>query len=54
MITVKELIQQLSQYPDDMEVFDVGLMEIENVRETTWTRNNYPYDKPDKQILVID
>ena len=47
-MTVKELIKQLSQFPDDMKVLDACYEEIEYVYESTWTHSNYPYNKPDK------
>ena len=52
-MTVKELIKQLSQFPDDMEVLDACYEEIEYVYESTWTHSNYPYNKPDKQGVLI-
>lgn len=52
-MTVKELIKQLSQFPDDMEVLDACYKEIEYVYESTWTHSNYPYNKPDKQVVLI-
>lgn len=53
-MTVKELICELSQFPEDMEVMDRGYDDIEKVYESTWTHTNYPYDKPDKQVIIID
>lgn len=52
-MTVRELIEELSKYDDDMEVYDCSLNEVEEVAEKTWVHSNYPYNKPDKQIVVI-
>jgi len=52
-MTVEELIKKLEEFPKDMEVY-VGYDEIERVYESTWTHSNYPYNKPDKQIVIID
>ena len=54
VMTVKELISKLKEFPDDMEVMDTMYMDIENVYEGTWTHMNYPYDKPNKQVVIID
>ena len=51
---VKELINKLKQFPEDMEVVDAAYMDIESVYEGTWTYTNYPYDKSDKQVVVIN
>ena len=50
---VCELIKELSKYDDDMEVYDCSGYEVEGVENRTWIDSNYPYDKPDKQIVVI-
>lgn len=51
---VSELIEKLKRYDDNMEVYDSTGCEVENVRLTTWSHSNYPYNKPDKQIVVIE
>lgn len=53
-MTVEELIRSLENFPKDMEVMDSGYMEIESVCEGTWIHTNYPYDKPDRQVVVIN
>ena len=53
-MTVKELIDKLKQFPEDMEVMDYLYMDIEDVHERTWEDTNYPYDKPDKQVVIIN
>lgn len=52
-MTVKELIDILKEFPEDMEVMDMSFMDIESVCEKTWVHSNYPYDKPDKQVAII-
>lgn len=52
-MTVKELINKLKEYPEDMEVM-VDYMDIESVYDGTWMHTNYPYDKPDKQVVIIN
>ena len=53
-MTVKELIDRLKQFPEDMEVMDTDYMGIERVYARTWTHTNFPYSKPDKQVIIID
>lgn len=53
-MTVKELIDKLKQFPEDMEVMDTAYYDIEDVYEGTWMHTNYPYDKPDKQVVIIN
>ncbi len=53
-MTVKELISGVSAFPDDMEVVDIHMENITNVRSGTWTHTNYPYNLPDKDVVVIE
>lgn len=53
-MTVEELIKELDKFPKDMEVMDANYMEIESVYEGTWTHTNHPYNKPDKQFVIIN
>ena len=53
-MTVRELIKELDKFPKDMEVMDANYMEIESVYEKTWTHTNHPYNKPDKQVVIIN
>lgn len=50
---IKELIGELQKHPEDMEVMYSGYIDIEEVYETTWQHTNYPYNKPDKQVVII-
>lgn len=52
-MTVKELIERLKEFPEDMEVLDGAHTEIEDVFEGTWTDANFPNPKPDKQVVFI-
>lgn len=53
-MTVEELIKNLEKFPKDMEVMDSGYMDIESVYEGTWIHTNYPYDKPNRQVVIIN
>ena len=53
-MTVKELKQFLSNFPENMDVVDSSYNDIINVKETTWEDTNYPYTKPDKQVCMIE
>lgn len=53
-MTVQELIDQLEKFPRDMRVVDLSRMDIERVFETIFTHDNYPYNKPDEQVIVIE
>ena len=52
--TVGDLIMELMRFPFDMEVRDMSLDKIEKVYQRTWTDTNYPYNQPDKEIIVIE
>ena len=52
IMTVKELIDRLKNFPEDMEVVD-EYEEITDVYKGILMHNNYPYDKPDKEVVVI-
>ena len=52
-MTVKEMIEKLKEFPEDMKVVDDLYMDIEDVYIDTWEDINYPYDEPDKQVVVI-
>jgi hypothetical protein len=52
-MTVKELINKLQEFPEDMDVVDYSYDDIEDVHEGTLVHNNHPYDKPDKQVIII-
>lgn len=51
-MTIKELINILKEFPEDMEVVDSSYCDIESVHKKTWTHTYYT-DKPDKQVAVI-
>lgn len=54
MMIVKELIEKLKEFPEDMEVMNDMYMEIDNVRYGVWVHSNYPYNKPDRQVVIIE
>lgn len=52
-MTNEELIKLLEQFDKKLEIYDTGYSPIEGVKPLTWVDGNYPYDKPDKDILII-
>lgn len=52
-MTVKELIEQLQTFDANLRVLDSYMLDIESVKEMTWVDSNYPYDRPDEQVVVI-
>ena len=55
MITVKELIEKLQEFPQDMPVgIDYDPMSPIEIKIWTWVHNNYPYDKPDFDFVNIE
>ncbi len=53
-MTVKELINILKMYPEDMRVaIDDYIYDDIEVTESTWVHNNYPYDKPDVTYVKL-
>lgn len=54
-MTVKELIDKLKEYPEDMLVgLDYQPEWGIDLIVRTWTHNNYPYDKPDYEYLSLE
>lgn len=62
VMTVKQLIAKLKQYPDDMPVAtfdDIGYHSKDNpdginVSIHTWIHGNYPYDLPDFEYVNLE
>ena len=50
---VKELIKELEKFDGDMDAVDTTYYPIDGVQEATLEHTNYPYDKPDKQVIMI-
>lgn len=50
---VQELIDILKTFDPNMKVMDDFYMEVTSVYKTTWVDSNYPYDRPDEDIVVI-
>lgn len=53
-MTVEQLINELKKYDLDLNVVDCTLNDITEVHEYTIEHNNYPYDKPDKLVLMLE
>lgn len=51
-MTVKQLIENLQQFPEDMEVL-IDWDDIDIIKQVTWTHSNYPYNKPDKEVVLL-
>ena len=50
---VKELIEALQRFDPNLKVLDDYMCEITLVKEITWVDSNYPYNRPDEQVVVI-
>ena len=53
MMTVKELIENLQKFDPNLRVVDDYMLDIEEVKETTWVDSNYPYDRDDEVVIQI-
>lgn len=52
--TVKDLINELKKYPEDMIVAaDYDIFSDIELEVKIWTHTNYPYDKPDVEFLNL-
>ena len=51
---VKELIEKLKEFDENLRVLDDCMLDIESVEERTWVDSNYPYTRPDEQVVVIE
>ena len=52
-MTVKELINKLKEFPEDMMVVDSAYNDLDNIYKRIWIHSNYPYNKPDEEVLMI-
>lgn len=52
-MTIKELKEKLEEFDENLEVYDSGYEPVEKIYLGIWTHDNYPYNKPDKEILII-
>lgn len=52
-MSVSQLIDLLKKMPQELEVYDGSWMPIESVCTATWEDSNYPYNRPDKEIVII-
>lgn len=61
-MTVKQLIEKLREFPDDMPVATIRLInpeDIDNpnfieVNVCTWVYDNYPYNKPSFDYVNLE
>ena len=52
-MNVRELITELRKFQEDMPVCDACYIEIDGAVEKTWEDTNYPYNRPNKQVVVL-
>lgn len=52
-LNVGELIEILQQFPKEMGVVDGDFFGIVGAKIRTWHHNNYPYDKPDTDYVML-
>lgn len=52
-MSVSQLIDMLKKMPQELEVYDSSWEPVEYVCTAVWEHTNYPYDKPDKEIVMI-
>lgn len=58
-MTVKELIDKLKEFPQDMPVAIEGMFQYPDgedidVSVRTWVHNNHPYNLPDTEYVCIE
>lgn len=61
-MTVKQLIEKLSEFPMNMPVATIGLINPEDrddpdfitVNIQTWEHNNYPYNEPSFDYVNLE
>lgn len=52
-MTVRELIEELQKYPDDMKVVDGVYDDIKYVYENSWVHNYYPESNDLNEHVVV-
>ena len=53
--TVKDLIERLKKFPQDMPIATYGEpFEEIVITKKVWTHNNYPYDGPDVEYIDLE
>ena len=50
---VSQLIDKLKKMPQELEVYDSSWEPIKDVCIVISEHTNYPYDKPDEEIVMI-
>lgn len=53
-MVVKELINKLKKFPQDIKVQMDGFIDIDDVRIYTCVDSNYPYNEPDEDRVIIE
>ena len=61
-MTVKQLIEKLKEFPENMPVATLNDINPEDIDDpewikisiVTWTHSNYPYDKPDFDYVNLE
>lgn len=53
-MTVKELISESSKYDLEREIYDYDYSPIVYVHENLWVDSNYPYNRSNEKMLVVD
>ena len=48
-----EGINKLKEFPEDMRVVDFAYSDLDNIYKRVWIHSNYPYNKPDEEVLMI-
>lgn len=48
------MIDKLKEFPSTMEVMDSCFDDIISIRQATWVHNNYPYNLPDREVVIIE
>ena len=49
---VKELINKLKEFPQDLEVYDICMDKVEEIKLVHWIDPNYPYKDEDDRIVI--
>ena len=50
---VRELKELLNQFDDELDVMDSCYNDIDGVVEGVWEHTNYPYNLPDKRVVLL-
>ena len=61
-MTVKQLIEKLREFPENMPVATINVINPEDIDDpewikvsiATWVHSNYPYNKPDFDYVNLE